>query len=60
MDDMSGPDDAAAFPGRPYVPPLFVGMVCQVICGVAILRGVCGVPMPLCLSVAGLVLGLAF
>lgn len=60
MDDMSGPDDAAAFPGRPYVPPLFVGMVCQVICGVAILRGVCGAPMPLCLSVAGLVLGLAF
>mgnify|MGYP002517236738 FL=1 len=48
-----------AFPGRPYVPPLFVGMVSLVVSDVAVLRGACGQPVILLLCAAGVALTVA-
>lgn len=58
MDRMGKACEEGAFPNRPYVPPMFVGMVGLVVCDVLVLRGVADIAVAACAALVCLLIGL--
>lgn len=58
MDRMGKACEDGAFPNRPYVPPMFVGMIGLIVCDVLVLRGVADIAVAACTALVCLLIGL--